>query len=148
MKAIDRFNIRVYGLLRHADHVLVADETIAGKPITKFPGGGLEYGEGPMDCLVREIREELDMEAVGLRHFYTTSFFQRSAYRENEQIISIYYTFQVQDGTELELAKVPLGPGFEAGLRIHWLPLTLACVQRITLPIDRVVLGLLVENEG
>ena len=51
------FTLRVYGLLMHEGRVLVSDELIKGQRITKFPGGGLEYGEGLKDCLVREIRE-------------------------------------------------------------------------------------------
>ena len=39
------FNIRVYGILIQDSNVLVSDEYIKGKNITKFPGGGLEYGE-------------------------------------------------------------------------------------------------------
>ncbi|MBK9515443.1 MAG: NUDIX domain-containing protein [Flavobacteriales bacterium] len=58
------FTIRVYGLLLHAGHVLVSDELIKGRRITKFPGGGLEYGEGLKDCLIREIREEIGIEAL------------------------------------------------------------------------------------
>ncbi|MFN5439619.1 MAG: NUDIX hydrolase, partial [Bacteroidota bacterium] len=41
------FNIRVYGILISDDNqVLVSDEFIRGNYYTKFPGGGLEFGEG------------------------------------------------------------------------------------------------------
>ena len=44
------FNIRVYGILiNDAKQVLVSDEYIRGTYITKFPGGGLEFGEGTRD---------------------------------------------------------------------------------------------------
>jgi hypothetical protein len=33
------FTIRVYGLLLHEGRVLVSDEFIKGRRITKFPGG-------------------------------------------------------------------------------------------------------------
>ena len=52
------FTIRVYGLLVEDGRVLVSDEVIRGRHITKFPGGGMEFGEGPLDALVREIRAE------------------------------------------------------------------------------------------
>ena len=40
-------NIRVYGILiNEQKQVLVSDELIRGGYYTKFPGGGLEYGEG------------------------------------------------------------------------------------------------------
>ncbi|MGV9012126.1 MAG: NUDIX domain-containing protein [Flavobacteriales bacterium] len=145
MTDIERFNIRVYGLLLHAGHVLATEEVIGGEHITKFPGGGLEFGEGPIDCLVREVREEMDVEAQGISHFYTTSFFQRSAFRKNEQVISIYYTFQVPEMMALEMGEVPLGKNSETTLSFRWLPLTDQGSRQISLPIDQVVMDLLIH---
>ena len=57
---MSRFNIRVYGILINDNkQVLVADEYIRGGMYTKFPGGGLEFGEGTRDCLKRELKEEV-----------------------------------------------------------------------------------------
>lgn len=72
------FNIRVYGCMLHNGRVLVADELIKGHRITKFPGGGLEFGEGPKHCLIREVREEIGVEAFNVEHFYTTDFSKRA----------------------------------------------------------------------
>jgi 8-oxo-dGTP pyrophosphatase MutT (NUDIX family) len=56
------FNIRVYGILVNEEKkVLVSDELIRGSYITKFPGGGLEFGEGTRDCLQREFMEEMNI---------------------------------------------------------------------------------------
>lgn len=89
-----RFTIRVYFLLfdESRTNVLVSDERIAGNAYTKFPGGGLEWGEGTVECAMREAREELgqDIEVTG--HFYTTDFFVASAFHAQTQVISIYYT--------------------------------------------------------
>ena len=48
-----RFNIRVYGFLIDEGCILVTDEFRLGIFMTKFPGGGLIYGEGMIDCLKR-----------------------------------------------------------------------------------------------
>ena len=57
---MNRFNIRVYGLLiNEQKQVLVSDELIRGSYITKFPGGGLEFGEGTRNCLQREFMLKL-----------------------------------------------------------------------------------------
>ena len=142
------FNIRVYGLLLKEGHVLVADELIKGHRITKFPGGGLEFGEGTKDGLVREIREEIGVEAFGLEHFYTTDFFQMSAFREGQQIISIYYTFQVADPGAVRVSAVP----FAFKQEVHdeesfrWLDLSKARPEDVTLPIDRVVMVMLLTK--
>lgn len=86
------FNIRVYGILSNKDReILVSDEFIRGNQYTKFPGGGLEFGEGTRDCLVREFMEEMNLAVRVTEHLYTTDFFQMSAFNPEHQIISIYY---------------------------------------------------------
>jgi 8-oxo-dGTP diphosphatase len=88
-----RFNIRVYGILiNDQKQVLVSDEFIRGNYYTKFPGGGLEYGEGTRECLKREFMEEMNLKVEVLDHIYTTDFFQQSAFNPDHQIISIFYT--------------------------------------------------------
>ena len=86
------FNIRVYGILiNEKKQVLVSDEFIRGKYYTKFPGGGLELGEGTRDCLKREFKEEMNLDVQIEDHIYTTDYFQMSAFNPEHQIISIYY---------------------------------------------------------
>jgi ADP-ribose pyrophosphatase YjhB (NUDIX family) len=98
------FTIRVYGLLITDDNnVLVSDEFIRGNYYTKFPGGGLEFGEGTRDCLVREFMEEMNLQVKIGEHLYTTDFFQMSAFDPSHQIVSIYYRVY-----PLEEIKVPL----------------------------------------
>ena len=98
------FNIRVYGiLLNEKKQVLVSDEFIRGKYYTKFCGGGLEKGEGTIDCLKREFLEEMDLKIAVIKHLYTTDFYQQSAFDPAHQIISIYYYVSA-----LEKIKAPL----------------------------------------
>ncbi|MBK8520593.1 MAG: NUDIX domain-containing protein [Chitinophagaceae bacterium] len=86
------FNIRVYGILiNEKRQVLVSDEFIRGACITKFPGGGLEFGEGTRECLAREFMEEMHLKVNVADHIYTTDFYQQSAFNAAHQIISIYY---------------------------------------------------------
>jgi 8-oxo-dGTP diphosphatase len=86
-----QFNIRVYGILLEEDRVLVSDEFIKGTRVTKFPGGGLQFGEGIKDCLVREFQEELSLPIKVGAHFYTTDFYVASAFHPRSQVISVYY---------------------------------------------------------
>jgi len=98
------FNIRVYGILINEQRqVLVSDEYIRGAYYTKFPGGGLEFGEGTRDCLKREFKEEMDLDVEIGEHIYTTDFFQMSAFNPEHQIVSIYYSVKA-----LEEIKAPL----------------------------------------
>ena len=98
------FNLRVYGvLINEQNDVLVSDEYIRGSYFTKFPGGGLEYGEGTRDCLKREFMEEMNLNVEVGEHIYTTDYFQLSAFHVDHQIISIYYFVKA-----LEVIAVPL----------------------------------------
>jgi len=98
------FNIRVYGILiNEQKQVLVSDEFIRGNYYTKFPGGGLEFGEGTRDCLKREFMEEMNLQVEIGDHIYTTDFYQMSAFNPEHQIISIYY-----EAKALEPINVPL----------------------------------------
>ena len=86
------FTIRVYGILINEDsEVLVSDEYIRGNYYTKFPGGGLELGEGTRDCLKREFKEEMDLDIQVGEHLYTTDYYQESVFKAGDQVISIYY---------------------------------------------------------
>ncbi|MBK9286145.1 MAG: NUDIX domain-containing protein [Flavobacteriales bacterium] len=142
------FTIRVYGLLVHNGAVLVADEFIKGQRITKFPGGGLEFGEGLKDCLIREIREEMGVAVLDPVHFYTTDFFQQSAFHSTPmQVVSVYYTFRVPEPSAIPVVSVPFGDlaGPQDQEVFRWLPLGAVRVDAVSLPIDRVVLGMLLE---
>jgi len=150
------FTIRVYGILLGINkQVLVSDEFIRGNYYTKFPGGGLELGEGTRNCLKREFKEEMDLDVTVTDHLYTTDFFQMSAFNPADQIISIYYfaealepiraplrtkTFDF-DEREMELYK---RTGETETFRfIHWNDFS---EESVTLPIDKVVAGILKQQ--
>jgi ADP-ribose pyrophosphatase YjhB (NUDIX family) len=123
-----KFNIRVYGILIKNQKVLLNEEFIKGRKIIKFPGGGLDWGEGIADCLKREWMEELGIDIALLDHFYTTDFFQQSAF-DDSQIISIYYLIDAEV-PDLILNK-------ESNERSFWLPLNNLHTDTFTLPIDQ-----------
>lgn len=86
------FNVRVYGILiNEKKQLLLSDEFIRGNYYTKFPGGGLELGEGTRECLRREFQEEMNLQVEVGEHLYTTDFYQQSAFNPEHQIISVYY---------------------------------------------------------
>jgi len=147
------FNVRVYGvLLNDNDEILVSDEYIRGHYYTKFPGGGLEFGEGTRDCLKREFKEEMDLEVEVTGHLYTTDFFQMSAFNPEHQIISIYYYVRALEPIRAPLRTRPFDFD-ERELAIYaekkecetfrFIPRSTFNEESVTLPIDKVVARLL-----
>jgi 8-oxo-dGTP diphosphatase len=153
---MDEFTLRVYGILiNDRKQVLVADEFIRGNYYTKFPGGGLEFGEGTRDCLKREFKEEMDLEVEIGDHIYTTDYFQMSAFRPNQQIISIYYFAKALEEIKAPLRdkvfdfddrqlKVYKTTGETETFRfIDWNDFS---AESVTLPIDKIVAGIIKEK--
>ncbi len=142
MFGITRFNIRVYGLLiNEINQILVVHEQINDFKFTKFPGGGLEFGEGISDCIIREFREETGLDIQGLTHFYTTDFFQTSAFKPNDQIISIYYkVYTSNDWRNVKLDDQKINEGNRTEyLRFEWVDIKKLTPDMLTFPIDKLV---------
>ncbi len=149
--AITKYTVRVYGILLDNDkRILVSDEFIRGNYFTKFPGGGLELGEGTRDCLKREFKEETGLDVIVGDHIYTTDYFQQSAFNPCDQIISIYYFVKAEGLNELQVkTKVfdfqpnqtadPQGQS-EVLRWIEWDELT---EESVSLPIDKIVVRFL-----
>lgn len=143
-KGIDRFNVRVYGIILDPNRgVLLAHETIGDYEFTKFPGGGLEFGEGLKDGLKRELMEELHLSFHHFDHFYTTDFFQSSAFRKEDQIISVY--FRVEPVNELlERGKMWEHRELPGKKQVfEWVSLDKLTESSVTFPIDKHVVQLL-----
>lgn len=146
--AINKFIIRVYGILiNEQSQVLISDELIKGHKITKFPGGGLEFGEGTHECVIREFMEETNNEVEVIEHFYTTDYMQVSAYNPEHQIVSIYYLVKPIGSFEIKTTDKIFD--FIGGLQheqsFRWLNLTSVSEKDFTLPIDKIV-GKLLQN--
>lgn len=133
------FNIRVYGLLIHENKILIIREPFAGEIIDKFPGGGLEYGEGLIDCLKREFMEELNLEIEIESHFYTQDFFLQSRFDENEQIIMVYYKIKAKDISQFKLIDQDIQ-------ELIWRDVNELSVEDLTLPTDKLVTEMLLNK--
>ena len=138
----NRFNIRVYGLLVVDGRILVSDERIRDFAFTKFPGGGLEFGEGVEDCLIREWQEEAQVTITIDSHFYTTGFYQESAFNPNDQVISIYYRVSTGELDRLEIQNS------DPAQQLRWIALKDLTLADVTFPIDKHVVGLLKQLES
>ncbi len=133
-----RFNIRVYGLWLNEGRVLVSEEEIKGTNIVKFPGGGLEFGEGAIDCLKREWKEELDMDVEVLSHFYTTDYYQPSAF-DKSQVVSIYYLVKPLTDNNYIVNK-------NDNEVSYWMKLTDITKETFPLPVDKRVAEMILSS--
>ena len=105
MNSINHFTIRVYAIIINPkNEVLLSDEFQLGMKMTKFPGGGMEFGEGTIDCLKREAIEEFGQEIEVLEHFYTTDFFQQAMFKKEYQVVSIYYLAKFKDDIKFRIS--------------------------------------------
>lgn len=139
------FNVRVYGLLiNEQQEVLLTDEEVKGYRFTKFPGGGVEFGEGLTEALKREFIEECNTEIAVISHFYTTDFFVKSAFSDS-QIISVYYVVEPVGNLNFNVKTSVFdfdtqGDNLQS---FRWKQISDLKAEDVTFPIDQYVVELL-----
>tara|TARA_B100000427_G_C15084413_1_gene409972 strand:- start:100 stop:531 length:432 start_codon:yes stop_codon:yes gene_type:complete len=137
------FNIRVYGILIQEGKVLITDEVRSGVKMTKFPGGGLEFGEGIAECLIREFKEELNIRISIKTLFYVNDFYQVSSFNKNEQLVSIYYLVSLDEG-EINTTETPFLFETNEPQCFRWLELNKITTNDVMFPIDKSVVEKLI----
>jgi 8-oxo-dGTP diphosphatase len=124
------FTVRAYGLLESGGKILAIRERIAGKEYLKFPGGGVDLGEGTIDAVIREFMEELDLKVDVIRHLYTSDHFVQSAFRPEYQVIAVYYLVRAADISSIRIREQDI-------LGIEWLDLSAVSVGKPSFSLDR-----------
>lgn len=149
MNRVKQISIRVYGLIFYRGKLLVTDEFRLGRLMTKFPGGGLEPGEGTLGCLHRECLEELGQAITITGHLYTTDFYQESEFLSDViQILNVYYTAR-PDGppafrTTEKVFDFEPKDGAQA---FRWMTPAMFNPDHFTLPVDRHLVGMILKGE-
>lgn len=92
MSEVESFNVRSYAVILRGREVLLSEEIYPGCtfPIIKFPGGGVNLGEGPVEALRRELREEAGLEIWVGQVLHVGRGFVKSYFNET-QVISLYW---------------------------------------------------------
>ncbi|MCX6186466.1 MAG: NUDIX hydrolase [Bacteroidetes bacterium] len=146
MQIINRFNVRVYGVLMNDhDEVLLVHERIGDFEFTKFPGGGMDFGEGTRDCLKREFLEEANLDVEIGQHIFTTDYFQPSAFNKTDQLLAIYYWVHPnQSPINISLEEFEIinhdKPEY---LRFFWVNRSELKADMLTFPVDKMVCNML-----
>jgi ADP-ribose pyrophosphatase YjhB (NUDIX family) len=144
------FNIRVYGIfINDNQELLITDEFRLNMNMTKFPGGGLQFGEGTIDCLKRECMEELGQEIEIIRHFYTTDYYQPNVLvTSTKQLISIYYMIKIPHPEKIKTTKIKFDftQNIDGPQSFRWIPLSELSEDEFTFPIDKKVVGIIKQQ--
>lgn len=143
------FNLRVYGLLINENNeVLLSDEYEVDRYFTKFPGGGVEIGEGLIDALKREFIEECNTEIEIINHFYTTDFYEKSSFNES-QVVSIYYLVRAKHPLQLNIKTCAFDfddKNLMPNQCFRWINITELKLDDITFKTDKIVVDLLKQT--
>lgn len=137
------FNVRVYGLLiNNQNEVLLSDEHEYGMKFTKFPGGGVELGEGLIEALKREFMEECYAEIEVLSHFYTTDFYEKSSFNDS-QVLSVYYLVKEVFPLQLGFKTAVFDFDENQNQSFRWRKITDITEDDVTFKTDKAVVSLL-----
>ncbi|MEA2106374.1 MAG: NUDIX domain-containing protein [Bacteroidota bacterium] len=143
------FVIRVYGLFVNSQkEILISDEYQLDMKMTKFPGGGMHFGEGTKDCLKREIMEEMGQEIEIAEHFYTTDYFQPTYFYDNFQLVSIYYLAKFKNELKCKISTKPFDFSElkNGNMSFRWVSIAQLSEKDMTFPVDQKVVGLLKQR--
>lgn len=146
---IKRYIVRVYTLIINSNNeILISDEFQLNMRMTKFPGGGMQFGEGTIDCLKREAVEEFGQEIEVLEHFYTTDYFQSTQFYDDAQLLSIYYFAKFIDPIKFKISNKSFNFEQEknGAQSFRWVKLDDLDINEITFPVDKKVTRLLKEK--
>lgn len=141
------FNVRVYGLLiNNNNEILLSDEQLNGFQFTKFPGGGVELGEGLIAALKREFLEECNLKIEVTDHFYTTDFYEKSVFNDS-QVISIYYLVKPLEKLNIAIKTsiFDFSDGVEQTFR--WVNLNVLNTKDVTFKTEKKVISILLKNK-
>jgi 8-oxo-dGTP diphosphatase len=148
---IKHFNIRVYAIILNGekDSVLISDEYQLDMKMTKFPGGGMQFGEGTIDCLKREAIEEFGQEVNTVSHFYTTDCFQQSMFQDDHQLISIYYVASFVEPPKFKISEKDFNlEEVNGNQSFRWVKISDLKAEMFTFPIDKKVAEMIKSRLG
>lgn len=139
MEELNGFNVRVYAVCVRNNQLLTLVEPFAGNMVRKLPGGGLEFGEGPKDCLEREFMEELNLTIRVTAPFFIQEHYVPSLVKNNKQIVMLYFLAEIIDEAQLQIND----PNIQA---VEWVTIGPECPM--TLPVDKAMYASLLEQIG
>ncbi len=135
---MNQFNLRVYGfIINENQELLLSDEYRYETFFTKFPGGGVEYGEGITNALHREFKEELDTEIESCQLIYFNDYFQESVFIDGIQVTCFYYLVKCKNIQDIGTKGHSI-PFKEEGEKQRWVKIQDLKAENLTFKTDRI----------
>ncbi|MEN2412364.1 NUDIX hydrolase [Flavobacterium mesophilum] len=131
MKPLSSFNVRTYAICENSNKILALYEYHKNQIYCKLPGGGVEFGEGVLDCLHREFLEELNVKIEIIDHLYTQEHFVESIIDDGRQILLIYYIVKIVNVEDMKISTPDIS-------RFEWIDIN---ENPFILPIDKIALN-------
>lgn len=85
---------------------LILRQNIEGKVFVDIPGGKVEKGENPYETLVREVKEETDLD-INIIKPIGMWWFERAKADKNQVICNTFLCEVVEKNTEVDISKNP-----------------------------------------
>jgi mutator protein MutT len=134
---MSQFNLRVYAFIINDNHeVLLSDEYEFGTFFTKFPGGGVEYGEGILQALKRELKEELKVNVLSNEFLFFNDFYQSSQFHADRQVTCFYYLVKCDTISHIGNEKYFI-PFYMPQEKQRWKKITKLNSEDLSFPIDQ-----------
>lgn len=89
-------------IIRNGNEILVLEAITDEDVYYRLPGGGIEFCESSENALIREIKEELDLEVKSLKQLTTISHLYKVKEIPAHEITQIFEVELDKDVTELE----------------------------------------------
>ncbi len=141
LSIISGWTVRVYAMPLYRKHVLVLKEKIGTFEIVKFAGGGVNHEEGVLNALRRELKEELGIEEISdWELIYVNHFFVPSAFKQDKEVLAIYYSFPCNEEAINKLKPVEISNYQEVlskQSQLFLVPLKPEMVEIFMIPTDR-----------
>ena len=95
-----RPRVRVAGILIENDEILLIEHTKNDKKYWLVPGGGVDWGESTAESLIREYKEETNLD-IEVESFLFLS--ETIAHDKKKHVINLYFKIKRKNFSEISL---------------------------------------------